>query len=45
VLEQKRLSYEGTDATGTEQPGKSRNEMDEKNRQMAHRSMVSGRGS
>jgi hypothetical protein len=30
VLEEKRLRNEGTDATRTEQPGKSRNEVDEK---------------
>jgi hypothetical protein len=44
MLEEKRLSNEGTDAAGTQQPGKSRNEVNEKNRQMSHRRMVSGRG-
>jgi hypothetical protein len=33
VLEEKRLRNEGTDAARTKQPGKRRNEVDEKNRQ------------
>jgi hypothetical protein len=44
VLEEKRLRNEGTDAARTEQPDKSRNEVNEKNRQMAHHRMVAGGG-
>jgi hypothetical protein len=44
VPEEKRLRNYGADAARSEQADQDSKEMDEKNRQMAHRSMVARRG-
>src|SRR6266702_315635 len=40
VLKEKQLRNEGTDATGTEQPGQGSDEVDEENDQIAHRGII-----
>ncbi len=40
MLKEKRLRNEGTDATGTEQPGQGSDEVDEENDQIAHRGII-----